>query len=76
MVCSVLAGKLAGHLILGAAQNERAQGIAQELAGFFVDRLRPAPLASLKTLAAPSMPGFRNSNSDHNSPMWFSTGVR
>ena len=23
----------------------------------------------------PSMPGFRNSNSDHSSPKWFSTGV-
>ena len=35
-----------------------------------------APVACfLKTLAVPSMPGFRNSKIDQSSPRWFSIGV-
>ena len=62
------------HLLLGSAQDKRPQRVTQQAARF-LSGLRIDPPATLKALAAPSIPGLRNSNRVHSSPRWFSTGV-
>ena len=70
-----LGRKVARHLLLGAAQDERAADAWASSRRVSSSGLRAAPPASLNTLAAPSMPGLRNSNRLQSSPRWFSTGV-
>ena len=60
---------------LGVAQDEGAQGLSEQLPRLFIRVSSPTPPVILKIEAAPSIPGFRNSNRLHNSPRWFSIGV-
>ena len=64
-------------LLLGAAQQERADALAQPL-----ERRRPRRTSRSgggrwrrTTRRRPSRPGIARSNCDHSSPRWFSIGV-
>ena len=69
-----LGGKFRRHLLLGAAQDERPQRVGQQAAGFLVGIAR-RPAGQFEDAGRAEHAGLRNSNSDHSSPRWFSTGV-
>jgi hypothetical protein len=60
-------GQVLGHLILGAAKDERLERLGENLAGLGVR------IAAERGFA--NMPGLRKSKSVQSSPRWFSIGV-
>ena len=71
-----LLGQVLDDLLLGAAEDERPQGLGQQDAVGSRRAGAGPPLAYfLKTVSLPSMPGLRNSKIDQSSPRWFSIGV-